>query len=406
MSSPAAVPVFGEQVRERVVGRHESGRPGPTLIALGGIHGNEPAGVQALERVVAEIGRSDLSLIGSFIAVAGNLGALAKEQRFLDRDLNRAWTSGGVAALRARDLAHDSAEDREQREQRELLELFKDCLARANGPVVFLDLHTSSADGASFSCLADTIPNRRIAMSLPIPTILGLEEAIDGSVMEFFSERGVAGLAIEGGQHMDPRAIDNLEAGVWLTLIATGILVEGQSEESVDADGFRRTLRASSQGLPPVFEVRHRHLVKPDAGFVMEPGFQSFQPVTKGQLLAREGVNELRARADGCILLPLYQGQGEDGYFLCRSVPPFWLHLAWLLRALRLDHLLQWVPGVRSDPQDHNSLLVNPRVARFRVVEIFHLLGFRQRRKAGGLLRFARRRARPDSRDLRPRRRR
>jgi hypothetical protein len=70
-----------------------------------------------------------------------------------------------------------------------------------------------------------------------------------------------------------------------------------------------------------------------------------------------------------------------------------------------VDYLLGWVPGVRPDPQDRNSLLVNPRVARFLAVEIFHLLGFRRRRKAGELLRFARRRVRSDSRNLRPRRR-
>ncbi len=49
--------------------------------------------------------------------------------------------------------------------------------------------------------------------------------------------------------------------------------------------------------------------------------------MTKGQLLAREGGREVGAGANGRILLPLYQGQG-DAYFLCRGVWPFWLHLA------------------------------------------------------------------------------
>jgi succinylglutamate desuccinylase len=366
------------------------------VIAVGGIHGNEPAGVHALERVVAAVERSNLSVVGSFVAVAGNLGGLARNQRFLDRDLNRAWTADQVAALRAQDPGRDTAEDREQRA---LLDVFEECLARARGPVVFLDLHSSSAAGASFSCLADTIPNRHLAMSLPVPTILGLEECIDGAVMEFFSERGLTALAIEGGQHADPRTVDNLEAAVWLTLVATGVLARGE----VDTEGFHRTLRASAQGAPAVLQVRHRHVVRPEQEFVMEPGYRSFQTVTKGELLARQADRDLRAGENGHILLPLYQGQGEDGYFLCRSVRPFWLHVARALRALHLDAPLRWLPGVRRDPQDRDALLVSPVLARFLAVQIFHLLGFRKRRRVGEQLRFSRRRVHRESWSLRPR---
>lgn len=38
---------------EWVLGCLRGARPGPTLVCIGGIHGNEPAGVQALRRVLA-----------------------------------------------------------------------------------------------------------------------------------------------------------------------------------------------------------------------------------------------------------------------------------------------------------------------------------------------------------------
>jgi Succinylglutamate desuccinylase / Aspartoacylase family len=335
--------------------------------------------------------------VGTFVAVAGNLGGLAQNRRFLHRDLNRAWTADRVAALRAQDMVQDNAEDREQRE---LLAVFEDCLARARGQVVFVDLHSSSADGASFTCIADTIPNRRLAMALPVPTILGLEECIDGATMEFFSEKGLVAVAVEGGQHQDPRTVDNLEAAVWLALVRVGLVGAGQ----VDVQGFRRTLRASAQGLPPVLEVRYRHVVTPERGFKMQPGYVSFQPVKKGELLAVEAGGELRALEDGRILLPLYQGQGEDGYFLCRSVRRLWLRVARILQAAGADRILPLLPGVRRIPGQPDALLVDPRVARFWPVEIFHLLGFRKRRRAGDLLRFSRRRMRPEAWDLGPRR--
>ncbi len=392
MSSSIAAEPFSEQTRERVLCRREAATPGPTLIVLGGVHGNEPGGVQALERVAARMSEASLPVVGSFVAVAGNLGGLAQNRRFLNRDLNRAWTAGKVAALRSQELIHDSAEDREQRE---LLEVFEDCLARARGPVVFVDLHSSSAEGPSFTCIADTVPNRRLAMSLPVPMILGLEECIDGATMEFFSERGLVAVAVEGGQHNNPRTVDNLEAAVWLALVAVGLVPAAQ----VDVAGFRRTLRESARGLPPVLEVRHRHVVVPGLGFRMQPGYQSFQQVRKGELLALEGGQELRAGQDGVILLPLYQGQGEDGYFLCRRVRPFWLHVARILQSLGVAHALPLLPGVRRDPvhRDPDTLLVNPRVARFLAVELFHLLGFRKRRQVGNMLRFSRRRMRPEA---------
>lgn len=398
MSSSTAAQPYSEQTRERVVCRLDAERPGPTLIVLGGVHGNEPAGVRALERVAAGMRQAGLPLVGSFVAVAGNLGGLAENRRFIHRDLNRAWTAARVAALRAQDLAQDSAEDREQRE---LLEVFEDSLARARGPVVFMDLHSSSAPGASFTCIADTVPNRRLAMSLPVPTILGLEECIDGATMEFFSERGLIAVAVEGGQHQDPRTVENLEAAVWLGLVGVGLVGAWQ----IDVEGYRRTLRSSADGLPPVLAVRYRHVVSPERQFHMQPGYQSFQLVRKGDLLAQEAGTGLRAGEDGRVLLPLYQGQGEDGYFLCRPVRRIWLHVARILQAWGVDRILASLPGVQRDPTNPDAMLVNPRVARFWPVEIFHLLGFRKRRQAGDLLRFSRRRVRSEAWDVGPLRR-
>ena len=57
----------------------------------------------------------------------------------------------------------------------------------------------------------------------------------------------------------------------------------------------------------------------------MLPGFRNFQPVEKGQLLAHSGPGlaaEVRAPWTGILIMPRYQGQGLDGYFLGRPVDP------------------------------------------------------------------------------------
>ena len=42
---------------DRFLGRHRGSEPGPTVLCLAGVHGNEPAGLVALRRVFDELHR-------------------------------------------------------------------------------------------------------------------------------------------------------------------------------------------------------------------------------------------------------------------------------------------------------------------------------------------------------------
>ena len=91
--------------------------------------------------------------------------------------------------------------------------------------------------------------------------------------------------------------------------------------------------------------------------------------------------------------MPLYQSQGDDGFFLVRRVRPFWLRVSAWLRAIGAGNALQYLPGVQR--RGHDTLAVNSRIARWFVVEIFHLLGFRRQRPEKGTQVFTRRRETP-----------
>lgn len=374
----------------RELGTIDHGGAGPTLLLLAGIHGNEPAGVLAVQRVLTRLQARDLELHGRVVALAGNLQALARGQRFLGRDLNRGWLPEQVAALAARDPATDQPEDKEQRE---LLQQFERVAATARGPLVFVDLHTSSADGPPFVCMADTVDNRRVALASRVPIILGIEETIDGASLEWFSSRGIVNFAVEGGRHGHPDTVGNHEAVLWLLLEHCGLLARG----AVDTAPHRRHLQKATAGMPAIVEIVHRRVIAPPDQFAMLPGFTNFMPVRPAQLLAHDVRGEIRADRAGRILLPLYQALGDDGFFLARDVRPFWLRTAALLRRLRLDAIVHWLPGVRRDPRDRNTLLVDHRIARWFVTEIFHLLGFRKARRVGDELTFTRRWSLPEN---------
>ena len=85
----------------------------PTVIMLGGIHGNEPAGAFALTRLIADLKETGIEFRGRLVALSGNRGALQQDRRYIERDLNRRWFDQDVRALLDANPDQDGPEDRE-----------------------------------------------------------------------------------------------------------------------------------------------------------------------------------------------------------------------------------------------------------------------------------------------------
>lgn len=349
--------------------------PGPTLIVVAGIHGNEHAGVVAAARVAGELRAEDVR--GELVLLRGNVGALSLRRRYQAKDLNRVWTDERVVALRR---TPERDRDPEDREQLELLTAIEDAMARARGDVYLVDLHTTSAAGIPFALFGDTRRQRRFGLSFPLPLILGLEEQLDGVLSAFFSTRGCVAIAIEGGQHDDPASIANLEACLRIALVASGVIERARSPRFAAALELLESRRGA---LPPVMEVTRRHAITPEDGFRMAPGFANLDRAERGRVLARDRRGEIRAKEDGMVILPLYQGLGSDGFFWGRAVSRARLELAERVRRLRLDVLLPLLPGVRRDPARPERLRADKRVARLYPLDVFHIFGYRRIREDG-----------------------
>ncbi|MGE0555819.1 MAG: succinylglutamate desuccinylase/aspartoacylase family protein [Gemmatimonadales bacterium] len=369
----------------RVIAEWGAATAQPTLLAIGSLHGNEPAGVRALERVARKLAEHRPAFRGRFVALSGNRAALATGQRYLAADLNRCWTPETIARLRRGAPADD--EPAELHEAAELLAAIERC--RGEGVTYVLDLHTASGASAPFAVLADTLANRRFARLLGLPIILGLEEQLDGTLLSYLETLGFVTSGCEGGRHADPAAIDHLEAATWLALAGAGILAPAELQAEVER--ARALNQAAGRALPAVSEIRYRHAIAPENEFRMEPGFQSFQAVAAGQLVGHERSGPIVAPFGGRIMLPLYQSQGSDGFFLSRPVNPLWLEISALLRRARLGRLAHLLPGVSRDPERPDVLLVDRRTARWLALEVFHLLGYRRERVEGDLLVVTRR---------------
>jgi Succinylglutamate desuccinylase / Aspartoacylase family len=351
---------------------------GPMIVAVGSIHGNEPAGSTALAFVMDECERDRLLVRGDLFALVGNLPALEAGSRFIDEDLNRRWSGQRIERVSRGELM-ESAEDAERKN------LF-DCLSvafrEARGPVVLLDLHTTSGDGRPFAVFADTLRSRNFARRFPVPLVLGLEEQLEGTLVDFIGLLGHVAVGFEGGQHLDPRSVDNLASVVWIALDALQ-MVEPRRRDAARA---RTTLAEHTRGIPEILEVTYRHAISPTDEFRMRPGYRSFEPVVRGQIIADDAKGKVAVPSDGFLLMPLYQKQGDDGFFVVRRVWAFWLALSAALRVLKAGRVAHWLPGVSRIEGEPHALQVDLQVARWYSLEVLHLLGFRKRSREGNRL--------------------
>lgn len=343
---------------------------GPSLMAIGSIHGNEPSGARALEIVAERLETVRKRLLGRVYLFRGNCRAFARSVRYIDADLNRHWTRERII----RNSERRSAASSEDKEQHELLRLFRRILGTARDEVYVLDLHSTSAGGRPFATVGDTLRNRAFAQKLPVTMLLGIEEQLKGTMLEFLNNEGTVTLGFEAGQHLSPEAANNHVSLVLLSLVNAGILLP---EDLADFEDQKEVLAAATVKRQ-ILEVRYREPVEPQSKFLMNPGFRNFEAVKRGQCLAvnRNGVVE--APETGLILMPLYQKQGEDGFFIVREVAAFWLTVSKVLRKLRVPDVVHLLPGVRRFPGRPETVIVDTRIARFVPLQIFHLLGFRR----------------------------
>ncbi len=363
---------------QREIGSYTSGKPGPTFICMGGLHGNEPAGIYAVERVLASMEQQKLPLKGVFHGLAGNVPALREGVRFLENDINRIWFPKRILALKDGSIGRRTTAEEE--ELLRILEKLEELFSAAQGEVIFFDLHTSSADGEPFAFIGDTIRNRKLAFKLPLPVILGLEEQLDGGLNEYLGDRGCLTVGIEGGQHGKDSSVDQIEAAIWVLLIAAGMLADSNVP---GIDQSRQMLRRAARGVPHILEIRYRHAIENRSRFEMNPGYFNFRTIRKDEVLAHDNGESIRSPENGRILLPLYQALGNDGFFVARPFKGFWLVFSEFLRRIGLPRLVPFLPGVRRLESHPGYVHINGRVARWLVRQVFHLLGFRKERRMG-----------------------
>jgi succinylglutamate desuccinylase len=158
-----------------------------------------------------------------------------------------------------------------------------------------------------------------IAKEIHAPVILGMLEGLKGTTLHYFTgdNLGVKTSAItfESGQHEDPLSVNKAIAAI-INCMRTIKAVEPTDVESQHDN----ILKKYSEHLPQVARLLYTHDIKPQVDFKMKEGYQNFQKISKGEVLANDVSGEIRSKEEGLILMPLYQQKGEDGFFIIREI--------------------------------------------------------------------------------------
>lgn len=317
-----------EPSNHRIIGTFGGEIPGPLVIVLGAVHGNEPAGVLALEWVFdalenARRDEPDFAFRGKILGLVGNLQAFQRRHRFIEQDLNRAWTTDFIQK------SLHQAPKNTLGEPLEIAQLYNiisaELCAHASGPVVFLDLHTTSAEGGVFSIPTNDTESLALAQFLGATAILGLQANIEGTLLGFAKSGGFTPdckkntpvepicIAFEAGQHEASNSAKRAAIAIVRCLHAMKNL-DSKHLNHVE-DNMPMPFMAS---LPPVVRFQYAHPIKVGDAFKMRPGYANFQAIEAGEHLADDVNGPIFSPDNGLILMPLYQAKGSDGFFIVR----------------------------------------------------------------------------------------
>ncbi|HTJ05594.1 MAG TPA: succinylglutamate desuccinylase/aspartoacylase family protein [Caldimonas sp.] len=305
---------------------YSSASPGPRLIVLGAVHGDETCGTRAIERLVGELDRGEIAVAAGRLTLVPVTNALAYEnkRRTGDRNLNRklqptptprehedhvanwlcpllaahdvlldlhSFKSPGVPFVFIGPLDNDSAIEPFAQSARE------EALALRLGV-------DRAVDGWLTTYAAGSERRRALAASMP-EAKLDVDPAYGIGTTEYMRSVGGCAVTLECGRHDDPEAPEVAHRAIVNTLAHLGI------------SGAADPAPASAMESLSLVEV----VDKTAAGDAFAKPWSSFDPVAAGERIG--------TRADGTPVVAPFAGRivfpnptaetGQEWFYLARE---------------------------------------------------------------------------------------
>jgi predicted deacylase len=283
------------------VHRFESGKPGPHVLINALTHGNEICGMVAATHLLDTGVRPKIGTLTVSFAHVEAYEAFDPEKPFDNRqivhNLNRIWSDEMLEGK------EDSPELRR---------------ARALRPVVaaadhILDIHSTSQDVVPFWVYPDYARNADAATAIGLPAVhlvmpngLGSGTPLIQHGLHAGADAPGAAMVAECGQHFK-RASAEVATEVTLRFLAHFGLIDHRS--------------ATPSEPPRRFQLLETHVIKSESFAFVRPliGFETF---SKGELIANNGPDEIRAPCDDCtVFMPAQRAiVGREAVYLTRPL--------------------------------------------------------------------------------------
>ncbi|MFY0653219.1 MAG: succinylglutamate desuccinylase/aspartoacylase family protein [Cyclobacteriaceae bacterium] len=297
----------------RILGVLEGDQPGPLMLFIAALHGNETHGIDAFRHIYQSLVDHKIKIKGKIVGILGNMQAIEQEERFIDYDLNRSWKEDYLKIL-VNSSQYYHAEDSEMMALRDVISDYEEGEYSAK---VMVDLHGTSSDNGNFIVVPEDEGSHPVIQALHLPVVIDLDKYLEGTLLGYYHARGFVSFAFEGGLIGSEEAKDLHVSGIWEILDAAGVI---SHHDHHDLDHYEKKLKSISKDLPKVVKAFHRHWVDVEDNFKMKPGYRNFQKLQKGEELAKDKYGPIYAPQDGMIFMPLYQDAGNDGFFIVKEV--------------------------------------------------------------------------------------
>lgn len=260
-----------------------SDKPGPTLGIIAGVHGNETAGVFALQQLLPTLSVAKGRLLVAF----ANPEAIEQNVRMVNKNLNRCF------------IESNNGDTPEDIRARELMEMFDRCDA-------LLDIHMFyDDDGAPFVICEDNAIDLASKFDVDIISTNWTKVEPGGSDGYMYL-KGKIGICIECGP---------ISKAKDYTVFAKKSIFQflkyfDMTSESVSfSSKKKRVIKAS------------RVVCKKSDNFALSEGLRNFDKLQSGQILAVENNKKYIAGASECIIFPHYNARvGEEAYILGKEL--------------------------------------------------------------------------------------
>lgn len=237
------------------------------------IHGNEIGGIEVLIKLLGMIREKKITPRSNLRFLLGNVPAYIEDKRFLESDLNRSFgleNPRTLEELRARELESYLSDS-------DILIDIHQTIGPTSTPFFIFEYESPSYDLA-----------RYLNKDLPIVTYTVKRSFKGKTSTGFVMSKGALGITIETGQ----KSVN--ESQITLGFNLSQRAIETDFSTPLPRSGFRNTFTFS------------QIIENPDGSLEMERVFHNFDPIYRGDLLAKNSEKKVFCETDGVILFPKY----------------------------------------------------------------------------------------------------